>query len=79
MLEGLFLNNLSRRGFLQRTLAALTAGAGLPAWFAEELIAAEEENRAKEKKPVAANDRLGSTTAAISAHALGLLHPKQQT
>src|SRR5207248_8504151 len=58
MLEGLFPNNLSRRGFLQRALAALTAGAGLPAWFAQELIAAEAEKRAKEKKPVAANDRL---------------------
>src|SRR4051812_33990391 len=58
MLEGLFLNNLSRRGFLQRALAGLTVGAGLPAWFAQELVAAEEEKRAREKKTVAANDRL---------------------
>jgi myo-inositol 2-dehydrogenase / D-chiro-inositol 1-dehydrogenase len=54
--EGLFQGNLSRRGFLQGSLATLM-GAGLPAWFAQELIAAEEEKRAKEK-PVAANDRL---------------------
>jgi predicted dehydrogenase len=58
MLEGLFSNNLSRRGFLQRALAALTAGAGLPVWFAQELVAAEEEKRVKDKKPVAANDRI---------------------
>src|SRR3954451_8902852 len=49
--------NLSRRGFLQRSLAGLTA-AGLPVWYANELIAAVEIKSAEAKKPVGANERL---------------------
>jgi predicted dehydrogenase len=49
--------NLSRRGFLQRSIAALTVGAGLPAWYAQEILAAQQE-KAAEKKVVAANDRI---------------------
>ncbi|SIO24679.1 Predicted dehydrogenase [Singulisphaera sp. GP187] len=49
---------LSRRGFVGASMAALTLGAGLPAWFAREVISDEEERTAKESKPVAPNDRI---------------------
>ncbi len=45
--------NLSRRGFMQRSLAALTLGAGLPAWYARELFAAADD-----KKPDNGNDKV---------------------
>jgi predicted dehydrogenase len=43
---------------MQRSLAALTVGAGLPAWYARDHLAAEDQESADEKKAVAANDKL---------------------
>jgi predicted dehydrogenase len=50
--------NLSRRGFLARSTAALTVGAGLPAWYAREVLAQEQQEQARRDRPAAANDRL---------------------
>jgi predicted dehydrogenase len=47
--------NMSRRGFLARSLTGLTVGMGLPMWYAKEMVVAAQEK--KEKTP-AANDRI---------------------
>ena len=59
--------NLSRRGFLQRSLAALAA-AGLPAWYAREVFAAEEA------KAAAAGKRAGDSDEIIMG-AIGIGSP----
>src|ERR1700737_438326 len=63
--------NVSRRGFLQRSLAALTVGAGLPAWYAREVLADQQAKAAHDKKSVAANDR-------IVMGAIGIGSPKSR-
>ena len=55
--------NLSRRGFLQRLQGALAAS-GLPAWYAGQLVAAQEEGAAKK---TSANDRLAMGIVGIGS------------
>ncbi len=42
--------SLSRRGFMDRSLAALTLGAGLPLWYAREVVAAQQERESTVRK-----------------------------
>src|SRR5947209_18247790 len=49
--------DISRRDFLVRSLAGLSV-ASLPAWYAQEAIAAEEEQVAERPRRIGANDRI---------------------
>ncbi len=61
--------NLSRRGFLARSIGALTAS-GLPLWHAQQLVAAEEEASAQNKK--------GSPNDQIVMGAIGIGSPSSR-
>jgi predicted dehydrogenase len=50
--------NLSRRGFLQRSLAGLAVGAGLPLWFAREVLAEKEASAGRVQRRIGPNDRI---------------------
>jgi predicted dehydrogenase len=49
---------LSRRGFLGVSLASLTIGAGLPVWYAREVMNEARSKRAVARKRVAPSDRI---------------------
>ncbi len=66
--------NLSRRGFLARSMAGLTLGAGLPAWFAREALAAEEEKAARAKKPVSPNNEIVMGAIGTGGQGTGIMN-----
>jgi predicted dehydrogenase len=69
--------SFSRRGFLARSMAGLTLGAGLPAWFTKELIA-QGQAATGQARPVAANSRIvmGAIGTGTNYHRKG---PNQAT
>ncbi len=48
---------LSRRGFLENSLGTMLA-AGLPLWYAQRALAADQENEAKSQKKIGPNDTI---------------------
>jgi len=49
--------NLSRRGFIERSSAAMI-GAGIPMWFAREALADDAEKKAAEARKIGPNDEI---------------------
>jgi predicted dehydrogenase len=67
--------NLSRRGFLDRSLAVMTVGAGLPMWYARRVLADEQEKEARARKRIGPNDQI--VMAAIGVGGQGTSIMKQ--
>ncbi len=52
------MTHLSRRGFLDRAMAGLTIGAGLPAWYASKALAEVQEAGARARRKIGPNDEI---------------------
>src|SRR5580658_6777896 len=66
--------SLSRRGFLDRSLAALTL-AGLPLWYAREVQAQAEERDAADKKikQLGPNDQIVMAAIGVGGQGTGIM------
>jgi predicted dehydrogenase len=67
--------SLSRRGFIDRSLAALCFGAGLPLWYAREVLAGQEErassaSKARRRGP---NDQLVMGAIGVGGQGTGIM------
>ncbi|MHC5543092.1 Gfo/Idh/MocA family protein, partial [Singulisphaera rosea] len=66
------MGNLSRRGFLERSFGALAA-AGLPAWYAREVMADEQEKAAEARKRIGPNDQIVMGAIGVGGQGTGIM------
>ena len=71
--------NQSRRGFVKQAMAGLTAGVGLPAWYAREVVAGQELALARARKKVGPNDRLVAGAIGVGGQGTGITKWLQST
>ena len=67
--------NLSRRGFIDRSMAALTLGAGLPLWYAREVVAYTEDKAAQDDKikKLGPNDQIVMAAIGVGGQGTGIM------
>jgi predicted dehydrogenase len=65
--------NLSRRGFLERSMAALTVGAGLPAWYARRVLADDLEREARSPGRIGPSDTITMAAIGVGGRGTSLL------
>ena len=63
--------SLSRRGFLQRSLGGMLA-AGLPLWYAQRVLADEQEKEAKSRRKIGPNDTITIGAIGVGGQGLGI-------
>ncbi len=63
--------SLSRRGFRDRSLFALTAGAGLPLWYAREVAAEQSEKEADTRR--GPNDQIDLAAIGVGGQGTGIM------
>lgn len=72
--------SLSRRGFLDRSMAALTVGAGLPLWYAREVVGQVEDKAAQDEKAkkLGPNDQIVMGAIGVGGQGTGIMRAAQK-